>query len=100
SKWLFDYDNTLPDVSMAEALMHTKNDENAHVREQGVVAFVGDPALKLATPKPDIRITHINDVEVENFTGSLRALDRVKLKGQVTTENGQVINNFAGDLAL
>ena len=100
SRWLFDYNNDLPDVSMAEALMHTKNDAELPVQEKGVVAFIGDPALKLATPKPDIRITHINEVEVENFTGSLRALDRVKLKGQVTTENGQVINNFTGDLAL
>ena len=100
SRWLFDYNNTLPDVSMAEALMYTKNDTQYLVSEQGMIAFVGDPALKLAMPKPNIIITHVNEEAIENFTGSLRALDRVKLKGQVTTESGQLISNFNGDLAV
>ena len=100
SRWLFDYENNLPDVSMAEALMYTKNDSQRPVGEQGIVSFIGDPALKLALPKPDIAITHINEEPIENFTGSLRALDRIKLKGQVTTQGGQPINNFAGNLAV
>src|SRR5690606_32608416 len=67
AKWLFDYDNTLPDLTMAEALMNMKNDD---VREQGMIAFIGDPALKLAMPKPNIIITHVNEEPIENFTGS------------------------------
>jgi len=97
AKWLFDYDNTLPDLSMAEALMNTKNE---NFSESGMIAFIGDPALKLAMPKPNIVITHVNEEPIENFTGSLRALDRVKLKGQVTTEGGQLISNFNGNLAV
>ncbi|MBA5791183.1 type IX secretion system sortase PorU [Flavobacterium sp. xlx-214] len=97
SRWLFDYDNNLPNVSMAEALRLTKNDR---VGQQALVSFVGDPALKLAMPKTDVVITHVNNESLESFTGSLRALDRIKLKGQVTTENGQIISNFNGDLAL
>ena len=100
SRWLFDYNNTLPDVTMAEALMHTKNDVMNTAYEQGMIAFVGDPALKLAMPKPNIVITHVNNEPIENFTGSLRALDRVKLKGQVTTQSGTLISNFNGDLAV
>lgn len=97
AKWLFDYDNTLPDLTMAQALMNMKND---NVSEQGMIAFIGDPALKLAMPKPNIVITHVNEEPIENFTGSLRALDRVKLKGQVATESGQLISNFNGNLAV
>lgn len=97
AKWLFDYDNTLPNLTMAEALMNTKNE---NVSESGMIAFIGDPALKLAMPKPNIVITHVNEEPIENFKGSLRALDRVKLKGQVTTESGQVISNFNGNLAV
>ncbi len=100
SKWLFDYNNNLPDVTIGEALMLTKNDTEQPVAEKGVVAFIGDPALKLAIAKPDIVITQINDTPIENFTGSLRALDRIKLKGQVTTEGGQLISNFNGNLAV
>ncbi len=97
AKWLFDYNNNLPDLSMAEALMYMKNDS---VFEQGMIAFIGDPALKLAMPKPNIVITHVNEEPIENFTGSLRALDRVKLKGQVATESGQIVSNFNGNLAV
>lgn len=100
SRWLFDYDNNLPQVTMAEALMFTKNDVSRPVAEQGIVSFIGDPALRLAQPQPDIVITHINEESIEEFTGSLRALDRVKLKGQVVTQNGQLISNFNGDLAV
>lgn len=100
SRWLFDYDNNLPQVTMAEALMHTKNDTSRPVAEQGIVSFIGDPALRLAQPQPDIVITHINEELIADFTGSLRALDRIKLKGQVTTQNGQPITSFNGDLAV
>lgn len=100
SRWLFDYNNALPEVTMAEALMRTKNDTNFPVSEQGMIAYVGDPALKLALPKPNIIITHINNQELSEFTGSLRALDRIKIKGQVTTASGALISNFNGDLAV
>src|SRR5690606_17766422 len=88
SRWLFDYNNNLPDVTMAEALMRTKNDNNFPVAEQGMIAFIGDPALKLAIPKPNIVITHVNDEPIADFAGSLRALDKIKIKGQVTTQAG------------
>src|SRR5690606_27353627 len=68
SNWLFDYNNSLPNVTMAEALMYTKND---NVNQQGMVSFIGDPALKLAMPKPNIIITDVNEEAIENFTGSL-----------------------------
>lgn len=97
AKWLFDYNNTLPNLTMAEALMNTKNE---NFSESGMISFIGDPALKLAMPKPNIVITHVNEEPIENFTGSLRALDRVKLKGQVATESGQIISNFNGNLAV
>lgn len=100
SAWLFDYTNSQPEVSMAEALMLTKNDTQKPVSEKGVVAFIGDPALKLAVPKPDIAITHVNNEPIQNFTGSLRALDRIILKGNVTNESGQVVTNFNGNLAV
>lgn len=97
AKWLFDYNNTLPNLTMAEALMNTKNE---NFSESGMISFIGDPALKLAMPKPNIVITHVNEEPIENFMGSLRALDRVKLKGQVATESGQIISNFNGNLAV
>lgn len=100
SKWLFNYENNLPNVTMAEALMHTKNSTTNTSNEKGVISFIGDPALKLAAAKPNVVITHVNETALENFTGSLRALDRIKLKGQVTTENGQLITNFNGNLAV
>src|SRR5690606_19930763 len=76
------------------------NDNNFPVAEQGMIAFIGDPALKLAIPKPNIVITHVNDEPIADFAGSLRALDKIKIKGQVTTQAGALISNFNGDLAV
>ena len=49
--------------TMAEALRLTKNDPSISGSDQRrLVFFIGDPAMKLAIPKPNIRITEINDI--------------------------------------
>lgn len=85
------------DVTIAEALRLTKN---TNPGEKAVVNYIGDPALRLAIPKPEIVLTKVNGVDVDAFEGSLRALDLVKLEGRVQTETGTFLSNFNGDLAV
>ena len=56
--------------------------------------------MKLAFAKPDIQLTAINDSPVENGLPTLRALDLVKVNGQVTNEAGQIITDYNGTLAV
>ncbi|MCH7524132.1 MAG: type IX secretion system sortase PorU, partial [Bacteroidetes bacterium] len=51
--------------SMAEALRLTKNDPAVSgIAQRRLVFFIGDPAMKLAFPKPNIRLPTINDVPI------------------------------------
>lgn len=91
-------DNEYPTV--AEALRLTKNDPLiAGNSQKNLVFYIGDPAMKLAFPKSNIRLTKINDNPVETATDTLKALSYVKLAGEVTDVNGEVLNNYTGTLS-
>ena len=85
--------------SMAEALRQSKiamADKDIYC-----VSFVGDPALKLAIPRPKIVLTEINDVAIEDpAVEPLKSLGYVKLEGRVTNEGGATITNYNGELEV
>ncbi|MCC1484755.1 type IX secretion system sortase PorU [Winogradskyella immobilis] len=85
--------------TMAEALRLTKLDPQiAGSFQNRLVHFIGDPAMKLAIPQPNIRLTAINDVPVGQDTDVLQSLSRIKLSGEVTDENGNVLSDYNGVL--
>ncbi|SHH24929.1 type IX secretion system sortase PorU [Winogradskyella jejuensis] len=96
--YLFAYgSNDYP--SMAEALRLTKLDPQiAGSFQKRLVHFIGDPAMKLAIPRPSIRLTHINDVPITQTTDVLQALGRVKMSGEVVDVNGNLISDYDGVL--
>ena len=96
SKYLFAF-GTDDYPSMAESLRLTKNDPLISTQKE-VVFFIGDPAMKLAIPKPDVRLTKINDVPIGQNNDVLKALGRVKLSGEVVDLTGNVIPNYNGKL--
>ncbi|MFI1771821.1 type IX secretion system sortase PorU [Thalassobellus citreus] len=104
-QYLFSYsdNDTYEDYeypSMAEALMLTKNDPFISSNSQRrLVFFIGDPAMKLAISKPNIRLTKINDVPITQSKDTLKALSYVKLAGEVTDVSGNVLNNYTGTLS-
>ncbi|WP_203258098.1 type IX secretion system sortase PorU [Hyunsoonleella ulvae] len=83
--------------TMAEALRLAKNDPNVgFATQRRLVFYIGDPAMKLAFPKPNIRLTEINDTPIAQSTDTLKALSRVKLAGEVTDVNGNLLSNYNG----
>ncbi len=97
AKYLFDFDD-VGYVSVAEALRLSKNNINNSLKR--VVFYVGDPALKLAIPEPNIRLTHINGVPITDPTvPDLQALGRVTLAGEVVDASNQIITNYNGLLS-
>ncbi|PKQ44793.1 type IX secretion system sortase PorU [Confluentibacter flavum] len=86
--------------TMAESLRLTKNEPSISSNSQNrLVFFIGDPAMKLAFPKPNIRLTKINDVDITQATDTLKALSHIKLSGEVTDLSGTVLNNYNGILS-
>ncbi|AEH01531.1 type IX secretion system sortase PorU [Lacinutrix sp. 5H-3-7-4] len=101
-EYLFSYsdNDTFSDFeypTMAEALRLTKNDNSINAQKE-LVFFIGDPAMKLAIPEPNVVLTHINDVPVQGNTEVLEALSYAKLAGQVTDVNGNLLSNYNGKL--
>ncbi|MFV0565637.1 MAG: type IX secretion system sortase PorU [Flavobacteriaceae bacterium] len=104
-EYLFSYSNndTYPDYeypSMAEALRLVKNDASISEESQkAMVFFMGDPAMKLAFPQPNIRLTKINDVPIAQATDTLKALSHIKLAGEVVDVSGNLLSNYNGTLS-
>ncbi|MEM9680271.1 MAG: type IX secretion system sortase PorU, partial [Bacteroidota bacterium] len=83
--------------TMAEALRLTKIDNNiAGIGQKRLVFFIGDPAMKLAFPRPNVRLTQINDVPIGQETDTLKALSYTKLSGEVVDEGGNLLSNYNG----
>ncbi|WP_027138434.1 type IX secretion system sortase PorU [Gaetbulibacter saemankumensis] len=103
-QYLFSYsdDDNFSDYeypSMAEALRLTKNTSPISFQSQRrLIFFIGDPAMKLAFAKPNIRLTKINDVPIGQSTDTLKALSYVKLAGEVTDVNGNLLTDYKGTL--
>ncbi len=98
AKYIFGYNTTTNEsVSIAESFRLAKNNYSSPTR---IVAFLGDPALVLALPKPKVRLTKVNDIPVSGITDDFKALALMKLDGEVTDENGQFIPTYNGEVAI
>ncbi len=61
-------------------------------------ALLGDPSLRLAYPSQEIVITAINDNT--NKSDTLKALGKVKLTGEVRTNQSSLDNSFNGEVSF
>ena len=85
--------------SIAESLRLTKNDPAiSSTNQRRLVFFIGDPAMKLAIPEKEIRISKINGVDINNFQQPIKGLDLVNVEGQVYNKNGLFLENYSGIL--
>jgi len=85
------------DLTISESLTKTKN-QFSNSQKFFIYSF-GDPAMKLAVPEPNIRITKMNGVDVQQSLDTLKALSRVSFEGVVTDNFNTVLNNFNGSLS-
>ncbi|AUC77695.1 type IX secretion system sortase PorU [Olleya sp. Bg11-27] len=100
-EYLFSYsiNDTYSDYeypTIAEALRLAKNDPSFSDAQKSLAFYIGDPALTLAFPEPNIRLTTINDVPITQETDVLQALGYAKLAGEITDVNGNVLNGYNG----
>ncbi|AOW08298.1 type IX secretion system sortase PorU [Flavobacterium gilvum] len=84
-------------VSIAEALRISKN-ENPN-SATNVILYLGDPALFLAIPKPKVILTKVNDIPVTQSIPDFKSLDKMKISGEITDENNQILTDYNGILA-
>ncbi|MET2985538.1 type IX secretion system sortase PorU [Aureibaculum conchae] len=88
------------DFTIAEALMAMKNDPSAPNSSQRLFVFyLGDPAMKLARPKPSIKLTQMNGQNIASATDTLKALSKISLEGVITDAAGNSLTDFNGELS-
>ena len=83
-------------ISLGEITRRAKNEANTGTGNRKF-ALIGDPALMLAFPQARVYTTAINEELVDtNRADTLRALARVKIKGQVRDKQNNLLENFNG----
>lgn len=58
--------------------------------------LIGDPALKLAYPKYNIKTNTINGVSVDLAIDTLKALRKITITGEIQDQNNQKLTGFNG----
>lgn len=85
-------------MPISEALRVSKNNYGGSAL---MVSYIGDPAIKLAIPKPTITLTKINDEPAATSAFVFNALRPVKLTGEVRNIDGNtLISTYNGDISV
>ncbi len=70
----------------------SSNTENARK-----FTLLGDPATVIAFPEHSVRTTMVDDLPISaERQDTVRALQKMKISGEVTDQNGQLLENFNG----
>ncbi|MDQ3141223.1 MAG: type IX secretion system sortase PorU [Bacteroidota bacterium] len=96
---LFDKINGVP-ITIGEILRIAKNENSSGGIKENSRKFMlfGDPSQTLAYPKLEQRIVSINDKPLSAITDTIRALQKVTVKGFISDGNGSKVSNFNGVL--
>lgn len=84
-------------TTISEALRISKNENPSS--SSNVIFYIGDPALMLAIPKPKINLTKVNDVVISQPVDDFKSLAKIKITGEITDENNNILSNYNGELA-
>lgn len=84
------------DYTIAESLMNTKN--NFSTSQRFFIYSLGDPAMKLAFPKPEINLNKMNGKDFSQPLDTIKALSLTSFEGVVSDNSGNTLTNFNGTL--
>ncbi|OYU79546.1 MAG: peptidase C25 [Flavobacterium sp. BFFFF1] len=94
---LYGFNSNSP-VSIAEALRISKSQFGSNPL---MVFYIGDPAVRLAIPKPKIVLTKVNGMPITGTVDDFKALSNIRIAGEVRDENGNnILSDYNGDLAV
>jgi hypothetical protein len=96
-KTLAEYSKSGKDMFLGEIFKDTKVSNNGGTNDRNFT-LLGDPALKLKFPKPQIEISKI---EIDNIeTDTIKALQRVRISGRVLDNTQNTLTTFSGPISI
>jgi hypothetical protein len=86
-------------ATLGDIIRQSKSEIEANDFNKLNFVLLGDPALKLNYPEWEVVLDNINGVSVEEKdTINFRAMDKIKMEGRIVNEEGNIINDFTGNL--
>ena len=85
-------------VPLATSTLKAKNTQNNIDKLK--FSFFGDPALRLPMPLESATLTQINNINIADFSDTLKALSRVSIEGEILKEDNTPFNTFNGEINL
>jgi len=82
--------------AISESLMQVKNQFSTTQRY--FVYSIGDPAMKLHVPQPNVKLTKMNNVDISQSLDTIKALSYIKFDGEITNSSGAILSDFNGEL--
>jgi hypothetical protein len=85
--------------TLGEAVQASKNltaQTSGDIINNRKFTLLGDPALTLGIPTADVRLAAIDGRPLQQFTDTLRALNRYAISGEVTDAAGRRLTDFNG----
>jgi len=80
-----------------DIMIDGKNAQGNNNENTRKFALIGDPAMRIAIPQHQVQTISINENPVDTvIRDTIHALDRVKISGQVTSQNDELLSNFNG----
>lgn len=87
---------TISNLTFGKINMLTKNGVPIGNSSKANFSLLADPMLQMSYPKYEVFTTAINDVPVESFVDTLKALQTVRFKGYVGDNTGNKLTDFNG----
>lgn len=102
SQKMLERDENGAPLRLGEIYLRTKNTDPGASENSRKFILLGDPAVRIALPERPIQLTSINNANVseKDTTVTIKALDLVTLKGQVTTLDGQPDPSYSGEITI
>jgi hypothetical protein len=87
-------------LTLGEIMRQTKNltASSSPSSSMRIFTLLGDPALKLTKPKPNIVLDSLNGTSVLSAIDTLKALSKIKISGHIEDYLGNTLNNYNGVL--
>jgi hypothetical protein len=85
--------------TLGDIIKFTKNNSlNGSINRN--FALLGDPSLTLAYPEFNVDIQKINGKEITGYSDTLKALEEVKIEGQIKDLQGVPRSDFNGEIQM
>lgn len=95
---VFTRDADLEPLTFGEIIRRTKNATNEGVNKRSFM-LIGDPALKIALPRWKIVTDSINLVNPSVTQDTVRALSKMRVKGHIEDQFGNIMTSYNGKLS-